>query len=355
MESFGTREMRATFAVICFVIISFGHGTTALACSCIGHPPCGPHRYQDADFVGEIISSEIVHSGQMIGSYRVEMPRSNLLQVRVVESFRGSQKVGDIVNLLTGLGGGDCGYRFKIGAKYLIDAGVKDSVFFTGICTLTAPVENAVVELRALRNIAAGQKVPDLTGILLKHPGLPEEPGYAPFPGIRVSLQPVTGGPSIESITDSYGAFTFTTLDSGSYRITIGLPRNLAPAFADFGKLDNDELPLLFIEKSNGGSTACHVTIGVESSGSISGIIKAPGNKPIDGWVNADTVNASDEPQDTVLSTEPSACGSFRLSHLPPGRYSVHFTSRAGFIKSDFIIVDLKDGKEKTGLILTAQ
>ena len=92
-------------------------------------------------------------------------PDEVLFQVCVIESFRGSQKAGEIVSVQTGSGGGDCGYEFRIGAKYLIDASRQNDVFFTTICTLTAPVEQSEVELRALRNIAAGQRVPDLTGV----------------------------------------------------------------------------------------------------------------------------------------------------------------------------------------------
>ena len=47
-------------------------------------------------------------------------PYRVLFEVRVIESFRGTANAGDIVGVRTGFGGGDCGYTFKIGGKYLI-------------------------------------------------------------------------------------------------------------------------------------------------------------------------------------------------------------------------------------------
>ena len=159
----------------------------------------------------------------------------------------------------------------------------------------------------------------------------------------------------MESTTDSYGSFIFPSLSSGNYHITLDLPRNLNAVWTNISGYIDDQIPPLSIDHKDGASAACHIQLIVESSGSISGIIKAPGNKPIDGWVNANNVNASDEPQETVLSTVPDTNGAFRLPHLPPGRYAVQFTSRAGFVQGDLQIVQLKDGEQITGLILTAQ
>ena len=37
-------------------------------------------------------------------------------------AFRGTEKVGGVVSVRTGFGGGDSGYNFEIGARYLVDA-----------------------------------------------------------------------------------------------------------------------------------------------------------------------------------------------------------------------------------------
>jgi hypothetical protein len=351
MVSYGKRTNRTVLSVICFVLILLGQGKSSLACSCTVHPICDPHRYLDADFIGEVISSE------MVDHQPTDDWPGILVQVRVLERFRGTPKTGEIVKVFTGRGGGDCGFPFKIGNKYLIDAFGKDGVFETHTCTLTAPIEQAEVELRALRAIVAGKKVPNLTGILSKASGFPEgldNGKVMPFSGIRVSFQPVAGGPALKSTTDSFGSFTFPTFASGRYRVYLDLPDNFSPAWSNFSRwLRDDQLPPLVIKKNRGDSVTCRVEILAETSGSISGIIKVPGNKPTDWTVEADSVDAKDEPQDTVLQTDPASNGAFRLSHLPAGRYSIQFTSRQGFVEGIPLIVDLKEGEQKAGIILT--
>lgn len=49
-----------------------------------------------------------------------------------------------MVAISTGLGGGDCGYGFKEGQKYLVYAHASsDPVLGTGICSGTRPLESA--------------------------------------------------------------------------------------------------------------------------------------------------------------------------------------------------------------------
>jgi len=116
---------RVVQILFCLMLVVFGHGIKSWACSCLPRTPCGVHRYADADFVGEILSRRVVPAHDDLGIDRV------LFKVRVIESFRGTQKAGDIVSVRTGFGGGDCGYRFESGTKYLIDAAKKEDMFFT--------------------------------------------------------------------------------------------------------------------------------------------------------------------------------------------------------------------------------
>ena len=51
----------------------------------------------------------------------------------------------------------------------------------------------------------------------------------------------------------------------------------------------------------------------------------------------------------------PESDGKFSLGHLKPGRYSVQFTSRAGFVRGKPQIIELKVGDRRTGVILLSQ
>ncbi len=176
------------------------------ACSCTRQTTCGVHRYLDADFVGEVLSRRVMPSDDKLTFDRV------LFQVRVLESFRGTEKVGEVVGIRTGFGGGDCGYRFKIGVKYLIDASRNGDGFITGICSLTAPIQDSEVELRSLRRLAVGQRMPDLVGVLMRGTETDDGENVTPLSGVTVQAKRVAGGSAQTTATDAAGSFTFEEL-----------------------------------------------------------------------------------------------------------------------------------------------
>ena len=278
-----------------------------------------------------------------------------LFKVRVVESFRGTQKPGEIVSVKTGLGGGDCGYPFKTGARYLIDASKDDDALVTGICYLTAPVEDAAVELRNLRGIATGQRVPDLTGVLMRGTETNGDYSFTPLSGVPVEVKRIVNGRVQKTETDALGSFTFARLPRGKYKLVLGLPSNLSAAYTDSGVLSEDQNPLISIESADADSAACHIRVEVEPSGSISGVVQSSGSGPIEGWVNADSVTPDDKPWNTIRTAVPGTDGKFTLSHLKPGRYSIQFTSRASFVQGKLQIIELKDGERRTGVVLLSQ
>lgn len=329
------------------MLVVLGSGTMSWACSCVARTPCGGHRYSEVDFVGEVISRRVMPSDDKLQLARV------MYKVRVIESFRGPQEAGEIVRVRTGFGGGDCGYFFKTGAKYLIDASKNDDVFVTGICSLTTPIKDAEVELRTLRSIAAGQRVPDLTGVLMRVTETDDSHTVTPLPGVPVQAKRIAGGSVQETLTDAFGSFTFPKLSNGKYQLIFGLPTNLSAAYSDSGILGEDQVPSISIESTDANSAVCHIRIVVEPSGSISGVVQSSGSTPIHGWVNADTVTRGDKPWNTVRTAVPAPDGKFTLGHLKPGRYSVQFTSKAGFVRGKLQIIELKDGERRTGVVLS--
>jgi hypothetical protein len=195
--------------------------------------------------------------------------------------------------------------------------------------------------------------VPDLTGVLMR--GTETDDGYSvtPLKGVPVDAKRITGGIAQKAVTDDQGSFTFERLPKGKYNLTLGLPTNLSAAYTDFGVSSEDQVPSISIESTDADSAACHIRINVEPSGSISGVVQSRGGGPIEGWVNADTVTSDDTPWNTVRTAVPGPDGKFMLSHLKPGRYSVQFTSKAGFVRGKLQIIELKDGERRTGVLLS--
>lgn len=68
----------------------------------------------------------------------------------VLRAYRGN--ASGSITVLTGLGGGDCGFDFETGKQYLVYASrVNTEVLFTSICSGTSSLEDAGPALRFLR------------------------------------------------------------------------------------------------------------------------------------------------------------------------------------------------------------
>jgi hypothetical protein len=151
-----TIKIIATISV--FLFISYG----AKACTCIGESTVKNEiRAKDAVFVGIIAESEEIRIYDTLNSssviYRVEMKYTILVEA----TYKGRQ-VSDTAYIFTGRGGGDCGFDFQIGQKYIVYARhltpadrVNELVFIdkkrafrTNICTRTRKYdEQEIVEI----------------------------------------------------------------------------------------------------------------------------------------------------------------------------------------------------------------
>jgi hypothetical protein len=111
------------------------HAAGADACSCAGPgPPCEAAWQVSAVFLGRVVSIE--PSGQAESGYG-----GRRVEFTVLEAYRGIQSVQ--VRVLTGFGQGDCGYPFKVGEAYVVEA--EQAVSEGGA---TAKEFSQVVELR---------------------------------------------------------------------------------------------------------------------------------------------------------------------------------------------------------------
>jgi hypothetical protein len=70
------------------------------------------------------------------------------VKFRVEKYWKGVLTTEMIV--VTGRGGGDCGYRFEVGARYLIFAYGGDTKLETNICQRTKGLEEATEDLKLL-------------------------------------------------------------------------------------------------------------------------------------------------------------------------------------------------------------
>jgi hypothetical protein len=105
----------------------------AVACGCVSNrrvlKPC--HRRWsegEAIFFGRVLSVERNLDSPGPSNLFVQAVR-----IEVTNSFRGAAEAGKEQVVYTGMGGGDCGYPFKVGTRYLIYARPVEGKLTTGI------------------------------------------------------------------------------------------------------------------------------------------------------------------------------------------------------------------------------
>src|SRR5262249_10049444 len=138
----------------------------------------------------------------------------------VAEAFRGVS--GATVDVLTGLGGGDCGYPFRVGERYLVyaQASTDGSTLDTGICTRTRPIGDAAEDLAYARSVRNGRvEGGTVTGTV--QGGDRQD---APLAGVPVVLE--GGRARFRAISDGNGLFAIANLLGGAYAIAAEPPPN---------------------------------------------------------------------------------------------------------------------------------
>lgn len=141
--------MKFSASIIVSVLFLAGYllvgPNVAFACTCSLPDPGKSLRKQVAEERNE---SRAVFVGEV-----VEVTSDpNLLEVEVKfkverswKGFRASE-----ITITTGRGGGDCGYRFEIGERYLVYASGSEKQLGTNICQRTALLVDAKDDLKLL-------------------------------------------------------------------------------------------------------------------------------------------------------------------------------------------------------------
>src|SRR5215475_14093518 len=153
-------------------MVLFSTATVALAllfsdvkaCSCMFgvSPPCEEYWRAEAVFAGKAIkqSTFYVEQGEGNSKYRFQQ---SLVRFSVEQAFKGIS--GEEVEIVTGMGGGDCGYQLKDGERYVVYAvrsGKDNSRLYAGVCNrikLVAEAEEDFAYFRAIPEPGTGGAV----------------------------------------------------------------------------------------------------------------------------------------------------------------------------------------------------
>ncbi|HYG81588.1 MAG TPA: carboxypeptidase regulatory-like domain-containing protein [Pyrinomonadaceae bacterium] len=198
------------------------------ACSCLETgPPCQAYW-----------NSSVVFAGTPLDISRIEVERDGhkmiqrLVRFRVEEAFSGGG--GRIAEVLTGAWGGDCGYDFEVGRKYLVYGYTIDSEkrIGTGICTRTRPLSEAGEDLDFIRALPSAPQGATIYGTAQRYTVNLESGGSwdpaGPITGAMVVA--ASGERRQETVTGSDGRYRFSGLPPGKYTVRVTLPAKLSPA-----------------------------------------------------------------------------------------------------------------------------
>lgn len=275
---------------------------TAVACSCLGNPaPCQSFWEADAVFSGQVISINIEAEGNRYGRQR------RVVRLLVKESFRGVSVPE--VDVITGLGEGDCGFGFEIGQDYLIYAYERktDHKLETGICTRTSMLAKAQQDLTYIKGLPGTRPGSTISGEIQRPMTRANAaPTFSAMAGVRVSVE----GPDkqYETVSDEKGKFNVSGLPAGKYKIRLVLPEGLTEG------QEGQQVQLA----DKGCAT---VSFFVVADGRLAGTVFDAAGQPFE---KAEiTIMEFGKPKyrgylSTVYSNKE---GNYELTQIPPGRY----------------------------------
>jgi len=199
--------------------------TSVNACTCVrtfsGSQPCQEYWSSAAVFAGKVTDITIISQdfGNGVIGYR-----RKVVHFSIEQSFRGVE--GTAVEVLTGMGGGDCGYDFKQGERYFVYAyrNKEDGKLGAGICSRTRPLTKASADIEYARAVASGKTGSIIFGIVLRYTRdtYLDYGNHKGIEGVPISIE--GNDRRFSLLTDNDGRFQLEGLPAGKYKVGAALP-----------------------------------------------------------------------------------------------------------------------------------
>ena len=212
--------VKVTHIILTSIAVLVLAGVPTFACDCAGNrPPCQEYWEASAVFIGTVIDSRSLTIKQ--GTYPQQR---RAVRISLDEIFRGIE--GAEVEVLTGFGGGDCGFGFRQAQQYLVYAyRSDDGKLSTSICTRTKSISQADNDLGYIRGLSKAKTGATISGEVVKY--LRDQQGTLanqPLPGVKVVIE---GEKKFEAVTDAKGQYRIDQLPAGEYTVKPVAPEHL--------------------------------------------------------------------------------------------------------------------------------
>jgi hypothetical protein len=305
--------------LLAFIAVLIFNAPDTRACSCAfgGSAPCQEYWRVDAVFAGTVVSSGHVNVDH--GSYKSDM---RLLHMTIEQPIRGIKTTE--VDVLTGWGGGDCGYGFEVGKRYLVYAyhEEKSNRFSTSICTRTRPLAEADDDLAFIRGLPTSGMEGLVFGKVGKrnHDWKEGEQWYKPVPDVEVTIEGETTHYQAQS--DAKGNFRVDKVLPGKYLVKLKLP----PGLIRNAQLKDEGATIVENEIEVAARGCAETDFYLESDTRVSGrVLDVKGNPVPNLPLNMRGAPSNQNRVNTFLYATTDADGNFEFKIVPPGDYLLGF------------------------------
>jgi hypothetical protein len=140
---------------LCLILLIglFSYPQSVMACTCMyPGPPSSEFAEADAVFIGQVTRIQDEWNSATPPSSQIDLQHYGYrVYFAVISSWKGVSTA--TVEVTTGYGGGDCGYSFSVGEKYVVYAYRKPNGLRASICSRTAELSQADEDLQYLNTI----------------------------------------------------------------------------------------------------------------------------------------------------------------------------------------------------------